>query len=612
MAARSVYELVGLTSAAAVLCAALAGPVAAQSTQRVSLSSAGAEGNASSFTHERIDAAISADGRFVAFWSLASDLVEDDTNGVADVFVRDRDTGVTQRVSVSSSGGQGNAESRDPSISADGRYVAFWSHATNLVPGDTNGRADGFVYDRDTATLVRASVDSSGAQASNHSFFPTISADGRFVAFESSAPDLFAGDENGIGDIFVRDLLAGRTERVSVGSGGAEANGESALAAISPDGRYVAFESFATNLVAADTNGRRDVFIRDRQTGSTDAASVGSAGVLGNGDSRAPAISADARFVAFESAATNLVPGDTNGRHDVFLRDRQDGVTLRMSVGSAGSQANGDSLNPSISADGELVTFTSLATNLVPADTNLSDDVFLRDRLTSTTVWVSVASAGTQAHGQSADGSISADGTRIVFTSTAGNLQPGDTNDTWDVFVRERGHAAMASLCDPGISGVLACPCSNTPSGPGRGCNNSSGSGGAILSATGGAYLSSDSLVFETTGEIPTTLSIVMQGTAVVPAGELYGRGVRCAGGVLRTLYSKTASGGSITAPDFLAGDPTVSERSAALGDEILPGQTRWYFVGYRDPIALCPAQFTMNARQTFSATQTGQVTWSP
>ena len=594
------------------LAALLAAPAAAQLTQRVSLSSSGEQGNDHSLTNERVDAGMSADGRFVAFWSAATNLVPGDTNGVADVFVRDRQTGTTQRISVSSNGDQADDESRDPSISADGRYVAFWSFATNLVPNDTNGRADVFVYDRQTSTIVRASVDSSGNEANNHCFFPSLSADGRYVAFESSADDLVAGDTNGVQDVFVRDLVAGTTERVSFGSTGAQPNADCGLASISPDGRFVAFESTATNLVAGDANGSRDVFLRDRQAGTTEIVSVDSAEHKGNGDSRAPAVSADGRYVAFESAATNLVPGDTNGHHDVFVRDRQDGTTTRVSVDSAGVQANGDCINPSISGDGRFVAFTGLATNLVPGDTNGADDIFLRDRTTSTTERVSVDSGGRQANGQSADPWVSADGSRVVFTSTAQILDPADTNDRFDVFVRERGFVAMTSLCDPGASGVIGCPCSNAPAGAGRGCDNSASTGGAALAAVGGAFLSSDSLAFTTSGEVPNALSLLVQGSAEVSAGAVYGRGVRCAGGALRTLSTKTAVGGSITAPDFGASDPSVSTRSASLGDTIQPGQTRWYFVAYRDPIAVCPAQFLAAPRQTFNATQTGRVTWGP
>ena len=150
--------------------------------------------------------------------------------------------------------------------------------------------------------------------------------------------------------------------------------------------------------------------------------------------------------------------------------------------------------------------------------------------------------------------------------------------------------------------------CGNPPSGPGRGCDNSSSTGGATLSASGGTYLSSDSLVLTTSGEKPSALSLVIQGTGLDGLGATFGMGVRCVQGPLKRLYVKSASGGSITAPNLGVGDPQVSVRSAALGDTILPGQSRWYLVYYRDPVVLggCPST------STFNATQTGQVTWSP
>jgi hypothetical protein len=200
------------------------------------------------------------------------------------------------------------------------------------------------------------------------------------------------------------------------------------------------------------------VFVRDRQSGGTELACVTSAGAHANGDTRAPASSADGRFLAFESAATNLVANDTNGSHDVFLRDRDDGTTARVSVDTGGGQVVGDSFNPSVSADGRLVVFVSSSAQLVSGDTNGSDDVFLRDRIAATTQRVSVDSAGAPANGQSADAWISADGSRVAFMSIAGNLVPGDTNGTWDVFVRERQFAAMTSLCDPGTA-AWPCPC---------------------------------------------------------------------------------------------------------------------------------------------------------
>jgi hypothetical protein len=204
--------------------------------------------------------------------------------------------------------------------------------------------------------------------------------------------------------------------------------------------------------------------------------------------------------------------------------------------------------------------------------------------------------------------SISPDGRYVAFWSRATNFVPEDTNGRTDIFLRDRlGGTAFTSLCDPGVGGAIACPCSNSPAGTRRGCDNSAGTGGAILSASGGAYLSSDSLVFTTRGQTPAELSIVVQESLLVQNGLVFGQGVRCIAGPLERLYVKTASGGRITAPDFGAGELPVSARSAARGDPIQAGQSRWYFVYYRDPIVLggCPAS------ATFNATQTGRADWS-
>jgi Tol biopolymer transport system component len=331
---------------------------------------------------DSVSPAISADGRFVAFESTASNLVAGDTNESTDVFVRDRVAGTTERVGVASDGAQANSDSYSPVISADGRFVAFESLASNLVVGDTNGSGDVFVRDRVAGTTERVGVASGGAQANRDSLSPAVSADGRFVAFESTASNLVAGDTNSTRDVFVRDRVAATTERVSVGSDGAQANGYSLLPAISADGRFVAFESYASNLVAGDTNESTDVFVRDRVAATTERVSVA--------DSLSPVISADGRFVAFASYASNLVAGDTNGSRDVFVRDRVAGTTERVSVASGGAQANRDSHRAVISADGRFVAFLSTASNLVAGDTNGSGDVFVRDRVAATTTLVSV------------------------------------------------------------------------------------------------------------------------------------------------------------------------------------------------------------------------------
>jgi dipeptidyl aminopeptidase/acylaminoacyl peptidase len=314
---------------------------------------------------------------------------------------------------VASDGTQGNDFSGSASVSADGRFVAFISAASNLVPGDTNGVFDIFVRDLQTNTTTRASVASDGTEANAESAFvgaPQISADGRFVAFESFASNLVPGDTNSTLDIFVHDQVTGQTTRPSVASDGTEGNGQSLVPAISGDGRLVAFWSIASNLVPGDTNSTSDIFVHDQQTGTTTRVSVASDGTQGDNTSESPSISTNGRFVAFESFASNLVPGDTNGAFDIFVRDLQTGTITRASLASDGSQGNSDSRNASISGDGRFVAFHSFTTNLVPGDTNNQSDIFVNDRQTGTTTRASVASDGTEANSASNFPSISSDG----------------------------------------------------------------------------------------------------------------------------------------------------------------------------------------------------------
>jgi Tol biopolymer transport system component len=309
---------------------------------------------------------------------------------VTDCFVHDRQTGQTTRVSVSSLGVQGNSFSSGGSISADGRYVAFQSDASNLVPGDGNGMTDCFVHDLQTGATTRVSVNSAGVEATGFfgSFNASISADGRHVAFDSFAANLVAGDGNNEFDCFVHDLDTGVTARVSVDSSGVEGNADSGAPTLSENGRYVAFGSDATNLVAGDLNGADDCFVHDRQTGQTTRVSVDSGGIEGNGPSGLPMISSyrNARYVAFTSSASNLVTGDGNGVRDCFVHDRVTGETTRVSVDSAGVEGNGNSSSLvftgalSISSTGRHVAFQSDASNLVAGDGNGATDVFVHIR----------------------------------------------------------------------------------------------------------------------------------------------------------------------------------------------------------------------------------------
>ena len=558
---------------------------------------------------------ISGDGRYVAFHSQATDLVPSDTNGFLDVFVRDRFTGTTERVSVGPGGAEGDGDSQGPCISPDGRWVVFFSDATNFVPGDTNGTTDAFLRDRQTGTTERISVDPGGGPADGPSFGSygaLISADGRYVAFVSDATNLVPGGTNGFEHVLVRDRVQGTTEVVSVSTFGVQGNALSFAPSMSSDGRFVAFASNASNLAVADLNGLPDVFLRDRLLGTTELVSFANGGAQADAACVNPSVSADGRYVAFRSGATNLVANDTNGRVDVFVRDRVNATTERVSVDASGADADGSSFEPAISADGRYVAFQSAATNLVPGDTNGMMDVFVRDRLSGTTERASVATDGTQGDLGSGIPSMSADGRFVVFPSDATDLAGGDTNAFADVFVRDRRASGFTSVCEPGVGGTRACPCENPPSGPGTGCDNSAGTGGASLAASGLAYLSADSLVFTATGELPSALSVLVQGSSL-GGGGVYGRGVRCVNGARRQLYVKTASGGSVVAPDFGAGDPSVSARSAALGDVIQPGQSRWYFLSYRDPLGACPRiwQDFVVGLHTVNATQAGRIDWS-
>jgi len=421
----------------AAACALSSAPPASafQSTTRVSVDSAGAQADDTSLA-----TSVSSDGRYVVFESAADDLVAGDGNSCTDVFVHDRTTGTTERVSVDSWGNEGDQRSNafyHQAISDDGMRVVFQSSATNLDPNDTNGYADVFVHDRASGTTALVSADSSGVVGNANSFSAAISGDGRFVVFTSFASNLVANDSNGGTDVFVRDLVSGTTERVSVDSAGNQCDGSCLYSSVSSDGRFVAFQSGSTNLVAGDTNGCDDVFVRDRQAGTTERVSVDSNGAQGKGFSMWPSVSADGAFVAFESQVTTLVPGDDNQCMDVFVRDRALGTTTRVSVDSSGTQADGDSFAPMIDPTGRFVAFESSATNLVAGDTNHVYDVYVHDCVTGATERRSVDSSGSQADRGSAFPAISAGGRVVAFESIADDLVAADSNGVVDVFVHD-------------------------------------------------------------------------------------------------------------------------------------------------------------------------------
>jgi hypothetical protein len=414
------------------------------------------------------DMSLSADGRYVAFASFATNLAAGvtETAGLSQVYVRDQVTGLTTLVSVSASPTvAGNADSLNPVITPDGRYVAFVSSASNLVSGlsDTNGLPDIFVRNLTAQTTVCVTINPAGHTGNFSSDSPVISADGRYVAFRSDSNDLVSGDNNGHSDIFARDLQLHTTRLVSITPNGTSGNADSIDPVMNGDGRFIAFQSDASNLVAGDTNSATDVFFRDMESGVTSLVSISAAGSgAGNGFSQDPSISTDGRYIAFSSSATNLVTGvtDTNATNDVFVRDQALGTTTLVTVSSTGSSTgNSFSNTPVISGNGGFVAFWSYATNLVPgiSDQNGGGDVFVRDLAHQTTTLVSVDSAGTGTGNNLSDTPvISSDGRYVAFRSDASNLVSGttDTNGTDDVFVRDLQTRAtkLLSISTTGVS----------------------------------------------------------------------------------------------------------------------------------------------------------------
>lgn len=399
------------------------------------------------------DFSMSTDGRYVVFESYAANLVAGDTNGQVDIFVRDTELDTTERINLSTAGVQTNDYSFSPKISADGNFVVFASWATNLVANDTNAGPDIFVRDLVNNVTVRVSVKTDGTQANGASMNPTINWNGTAVAFASDATNLVtfgtgSDDTNGFRDIFVHVMSTGDTRLESRNGSGVLGNGNSSNPVFSGNSTYVVFQSNATNLVGGDTNGATDIFSRIPSAGTTDRLSVDTNGVQANGDSINPQNSTDGRFIVFLSYASNLVANDTNGTCDVFMRDMGDGsnsTTERINLSSDELQANGTpvsvaSQHLAVTADGRYVVFPSSATNLVSGDTNGSMDVFVRDRTSGTTERVSLDSSGVQPTNNSGyyGMGISSDARYVAFASDAVNLVSGDTNLKSDIFVHDR------------------------------------------------------------------------------------------------------------------------------------------------------------------------------
>lgn len=433
--------------------------------ERVSVSTEGVE------TKNASRPVINGDGTIVAFWTDTGALVPNDTNFAGDIFVRNRTNNVTERISLGFGGVQTARTDTNPphsypdiGISDSGTIVAYATDATNIRDAnhalDTNGVTDVYVVDRslgatDPNRTKHVSFGSAGnPQANGGSFNPTISGNGQFVVYRSVANSIVAGDSNNVPDIFIYDRAVNANARVNLSSGGAQANNEDGASdfTVNDDGRYVAFESVATNLVASDFNGRRDIFIRDRQTNSTCRISLAPGGFEANGDSIEPFISGDGTYVVFSSTATNLVSGDTNGHADIFIWVRESagsciGTISRVNLSSEGAQANGGSSRPVVSDTGRYVSYWSVGANLVDGDTNGQPDFFLFDRTTEITTRVNVSANYTQSNGfQNQFSAMSDDGRVVAYESFGSNLVAGDSNASSDVFVAEGGPSSPHDL----------------------------------------------------------------------------------------------------------------------------------------------------------------------
>jgi uncharacterized repeat protein (TIGR01451 family) len=415
-------------------------------TELISQSSSGAQGDQDSEMPS-----ISSDGRFVAFVSFSENLVADDTNLSADVFVRDRLLETTERVSVSSSGRQADGNSGllnlmgGPSISGDGRFVAFSSDATNLVSGDRNSNSDVFVHDRQTGETTRVSVATDGTEANAGGTEPALSRDGRFVAFVSFSDNL-APDGNFTGDIYVHDRSTGVTELISRAHDGGNANSQSFAPTINADGRFVYYTSFASNLVEGDNEDNSvDAYLFDRQTGTTTAITFSASGFA---HSSAGAISADGRFLTFTTQDTTFLTLDANGfLEDAWLVDRATGEYILVSVNDAGVQGNDSTFAGPVSDDGNFVAMVSRSTNFTGAAES-RENVYVRDRAAATTRIVSVATDGTAGDFPSLQPAMTPDASVFAFMSRSSSFQPEENQSFFasDVWVRDTRAQADLSV----------------------------------------------------------------------------------------------------------------------------------------------------------------------
>ncbi len=554
-----------------VLPLVLALPIGAQTTIRVTAGIGGAEPNGTSASPH-----ISRDGRFVVFSSEADNLDANDTSVGPDVFLYDANSGTVALVSARDPGPSSSSPITSPGVSDDGNIVVFASFATNLAPGSI-GFHDIFVRDRAAGTTTRVTSGWLG-----NSSEPEITPDGRYIVFESQANNVVSSGPDS--DVILHDRQTGTFALVSQNTGGTPGNGHSAGPSISADGRIIAFTSEASNFLLSDTNAVADVFVRDVVAGTTRRASIG---VFGNAlalPSTAGNVSGDGRRIVFMTSDGTTTAGDTNGVEDVFYFDRTAGLPGRASAPPSRQGGNGFSNQGTISRNGRYIAFRSAATDLVGIDpTPVFPDLYVKDLETGAVEIISLSSTGT-ASNVARTPSISANGRFVAFVGHEG-LVPGDAIGFPEVYIRDRGAIVYTTPC-AGDNLSTPCPCGN-PGSLGNGCENYGLTGGARLVATGSPSVTGDTIQLAVTGlpVFPTAMGF-SQGDALQNngLGVGFGDGVRCIGGQVLRLRQRQSITGESAYGFGVPGDPAVS-----LQGQVGPvGGTRFYQVSYRSVGSFC------------------------
>lgn len=408
---------------------------------------------------------VSANGRYVVFSSRATNLVPGDPNHASHVYIRDLRKQTTTMVDVSESGSVANADGVGASVSGGGRFVAFTSDATNLVPGVADGQLNVYVRDMVRHTTRLVSVPRTGLEGNGPSFRAYISESGRYITFTSGASDLAPGTASGVWNVFIRDLTRDTTALVSAGTDDTAANAPSMGSAVSADGRLVAFTSLASNLVAGTTRGVPEVYVRDMRRGITEIVSTAPDGAFANGNNQGWSLSSDGRFVVFSSTASNLVPGtSTGGFSHIYVRDLASNAVVLADVANNGSPADASAFAlTAVSATGRYVVFSSDASDIVPGVSGWN--VYLRDLTSHETELISAAQAGGGGNGQSAvdavGSAVSSDGCVIGFTSAASDLTADAHGDFEAAFVSDHcAHTTetVSRAQSPGTPGALSGP----------------------------------------------------------------------------------------------------------------------------------------------------------